>query len=406
MTDATVPPAPPSRNSASLPPAVPTSSVIGRIEKELRELWSTPVDSAKPGTAPQARACTMNLVVVAGSSELADRYTSVVDEVASSIPSRAIVVALEPHTVESSLRGDVTKVCPPNELVLCSERVRLTASGQVVDRVASAIEALCVPEIPTALVWLGRVHVDDPLFSSIARDVSRIILDTDYTSLTSLVALSKVTKRAPGAGPSDGRDHAELADLAWTRLATWQELCARFFDSPQHMAAANGVTEITVTQASEVGASVGSEASLLIAWLATRLGWTPGRISGQLRFKRPDGGDVKVKLASVKRPEGVAPAALAGVRLEARSEKVALIGTIERDLASGPEDGQKTRDADMLRWKLEVKGETVVEQNVRLGANKGAKLLERTLHRAPSDEVLLEAIAFAERVFDDGIITG
>ncbi len=395
--------APASRAPHSLPPSVPTSSVITRIERELRELWAQPSGTSVL-VAPTARACTMNLVVVAGSSDLADRYTRVVDEVAAAIPSRAIIVALEAETIESGLTGNVVKVGPPNEAYVGSERVRLTASGQVVDRVASAVEALCVPEVPTTLVWLGRVHVDDPVFRSIAREVQRVILDTDYTSLTSLVALAKVTA---------GRESAELADLAWTRLATWQELCARFFDGPHVMAAAHGVTELTVTQASEPGARLGSEAALLIGWLATRLEWTSGRMGGQLRFKRKDGGDVKVKLASVKQPDGVAPAALAGVRIVARAGDVGVVGTIERDLASGPaseppQDGvtRSTRDADMLRWKIEIAGEAPFEQQVRLGANKGAKLLERTLHRAPSDATLLEAIAFAERVFDDGVMTG
>jgi glucose-6-phosphate dehydrogenase assembly protein OpcA len=387
----------------SLPPSVPTSSVISRIERELRELWAQPSGSSVL-VPPTARACTMNLVVVAGSSDLADRYTRVVDEVAAAIPSRAIIIALEAETIESGLTGNVVKVGPPNEAYVGSERVRLTACGQVVDRVASAVEALCVPEVPTTLVWLGRVHVDDPVFRSIAREVQRVILDTDYTSLTSLVALAKVTA---------GRESAELADLAWTRLATWQELCARFFDAPHLMAAAHGVSELTVTQASEPGARLGSEAALLIGWLATRLGWTSGRMGGQLRFKRKDGGDVKVKLASVKQPDGVAPAALAGVRIAAHAGEVSVLGTIDRALASGPaseapQDGatRSTRDADMLHWKIEVGGEAPFEQQVRLGANKGAKLLERTLHRAPSDATLLEAIAFAERVFDDGVIAG
>ena len=403
MTDTPI-----SRAPHSLPPSVPTSSVLTRIERDLRELWAQPSGSNLLAP-PTARACTMNLVVVAGSSDLADRYTRVVDEVAAAIPSRAIVVALEAETIESGLTGTVIKVGPPDEAYVGSERVRLTASGQVVDRVASAVESLCVPEVPTTLVWLGRVHLDDPVFGSLMREVQRVILDTDYTSLTSLVALAKMTA---------GRPNAELADLAWTRLATWQELCARFFDAPAQMATAHGVTELTVTQASEPGARLGSEAALLIGWLATRLEWTSGRMGGQLRFKRKDGGDVKVKLASVKQPEGVAPAALAGVRIAARAAGVSLVGTIERDLASGPtsdrpRDGaevttRSTRDADMLHWKVQVTGDVSFEQQqqVRLGANKGAKLLERTLHRAPSDATLLEAIAFAERVFDDGIITG
>jgi glucose-6-phosphate dehydrogenase assembly protein OpcA len=195
------------------------------------------------------------------------------------------------------------------------------------DRVGSAVEALCVPEIPTSVVWLGRVHVDDPVFLSVAENAQRIILDTDYTSLSSLLHLARWAREAPG--------RPRFADLAWTRISTWQELCARFFDEPRLREHAMKVTRLSVRQAGDAGSRLGSEGSLLIGWLATRLGWKTSRMGGTLRFKRPDGGTVNLQLGTVKRPAQVAPGALAGVEIEAESGDLRLSGAIDRDLGWG-----------------------------------------------------------------------
>ena len=313
---------------SSLSAPAPASTVIARVENELRDIWAAP---ANAGEAPKARACTMNLVVVAGEREIADRYTSVIDEVTRSIPARAIIVALDPDAHGNALEADTTAVCAKGEGgVVCSERVRLVAIGGVCDRVGSAVDALCVPEIPTTVVWLGRVHVDDPVFLSVAENAQRIVLDTDFTSLTSLLHLARWTREAPG--------RPFLADMAWTRLSTWQELCARFFDEPSLQGLASSVTRVTLKQASDSGTRLGSEGALLLGWLATRLGWKTSRLGGALRFKRPDGGSVALSLGTVKRPAEVAPTALASVTIEAEGSGIVLKGSIQRELGSGLAD--------------------------------------------------------------------
>ena len=208
----------------------------------------------------------MNLVVAACSRDVADRYTAVVDEVTASIPSRAIIVALEPDAPTRALEGNASAVCVPGESgVVCSERVGLYASGSVCARVVSTVEALLVAEIPTTLVWLGRVHTDDDVFTSMASSAQRVVLDTEYTSLASLVQLAKWSRE------EDGRP--ALADLAWTRLATWQELCARFFDEERTREHARAITRVTVRQASDSGARtrVGGGAPARLAGDAARL---------------------------------------------------------------------------------------------------------------------------------------
>jgi glucose-6-phosphate dehydrogenase assembly protein OpcA len=376
------------------------TSLIARIEQELRDVWAAP----DPSGVPLSRVCTMNLVVVSSSLELRDRYTPVVDEVTASIPARAIVASVEADAEGDELDGSATAVCSlDGARKVCSERVLLTAKGNASVRIASAVEALLVPEIPTALVWLGRVHVDDPLFEALADSADRVLLDSEYTSVASLLHVARWARTRGG--------RLVVGDLAWTRLAPWQELLARFFDGKDTQGLAEHVTRVRIHQASEHGARLGPEPALLLGWMATRLGWKTHRLGGSLRFRRPDGGLVAIELGAVARPEGVAPLALAEVVVEATAEAGGTLrGAITRDLGSGasippPARGgaAATPDADVMRWRLESPSGHIAEQKVRLGANKAAKWLERTLHRQARDAAFDESVAFAEQIVDDGL---
>ncbi len=374
-----------STNSPSLRPA------LARIEGELRDLWR---DDAAPGEVQRTRVCTANLVVVASNRAVADAYTAVIDEVVLAVPARAVVVLLDPATEPATLEGGATAVCSVDGV--CSERISLRATGSACARVASAVDALLVPEIPTTLVWLGRVHVGDPVFRELALDAARIVLDTDYTSLASLLSLTRWVREDRARGP--------VADLAWTRLSTWQELAARFFDDPANRSLAASVDAITLTQASAPGSALGSETALFLGWLSSSLGLEIERLGGSIRLRRKDGGKVALRFVSTPRPEGVAPATLAGVKIEASHDGATLVGSIVRELASGRPD-DPTPDADVLEWSLARSGHPRMEQRVRLGSNKGARQLQRTLQRPAHDPLLEIAALFAEQLDEDGVVS-
>lgn len=371
-----------------------SSGLIGRLEKELQQLWETPGDGTRI-----ARVCTMNIEVVSPSTELLERYAPVIDEVTGSIPARAILAAIEPDSETNEITGAATGVASAeNAAKICSERVTLACRGNAAAGAASAIEAFLLPELPTTLVWLGRVHETDPIFEDLANDANRIILDSEYTSVASVIQVASWARKQPNA--------PQIADLAWTRIATWQEMLARFFDDAATRDLAMKVTKIRIVQASESGARLGPEAALLLGWVGTRLGWKTARLAGAMRFKRPDGGTITVELGSVARPEGVAPHTLATVMVEAGDDAhaPALRGTIERELASGLAEREGTTvDADVVVWKLHREDGTDIEQRVRLRANKAAKWLERTLHRPAIDNAFTESVAFAESIIQDGL---
>jgi glucose-6-phosphate dehydrogenase assembly protein OpcA len=310
------------------------------------------------------------------------------------------LATVEPDATTDGLDGSATAVCwMEGGRQICSERITLSCRGNAAARAASAIEAFLVPEIPTALVWLGRVHTDDPIFEDLANDANRIVLDSEYTSIGSVIHVASWARQQPNA--------PEIADLAWTRIAVWQEMLARFFDPPDCEALASKITRIRIKQADEPGVPIGSETALLLGWIGTRLGWKTTRLAGMLRFRRADGATIAVEISSVARPEGVAPHSLAALAVEAGEDpqRPALRGSIERVLASGlTEQEGTTPDADVLVWKLGLANGATLEQSVRLGANKAAKWLERTLHRPPNDAAFVESVAFAEHIVEDGLV--
>jgi glucose-6-phosphate dehydrogenase assembly protein OpcA len=368
--------------------SVSAAALLARLDKELREMWKASADSG----APMTRVCTMNIEVVAPTRELLDRYTAVVDEVTAAVPARAILASIEPDA-PSGIDGEVTAVCfPDGGKKICSERIILRIGGQSAAAAASAMESFLVPEIPTALVWLGRVHVDDPVFQDLANDAHRIVLDSTYTSIASLLHVAKWARTQPNA--------PHIADLAWTRISMWQEMLARFFDEADTRGLADQISKVSLKQASDAGERLGPEPALVLGWIATRLGWKTSRLGGALRFKRPDGGSVVVELGSVPRPRGVAPQTLSVLSVEAGEMR----GEILRELGSGlAADETSTVDADVVVWKRAMGAAPAIEHRVRMGANKAAKWLERTLHRPASDAAFTESVAFAEQIVEDGL---
>lgn len=365
----------------------PPSRVLARVDDELRALWTA---TPTAGELPRSRACTMNLVVVGATPDFASQGVPMVDWVVRHIPARAIVVGLDPDGPDD-LEATVAAICDP-ELgaagSVCSERVTLVARGVLCKRLSSCVDALCATDVPSTLVWLARVHSDDPAFMPLARGASRIVLDAALSSIASVARVVRYLRTLPA------RERPGLGDLAWTRLASWQELCARMFDPPRLRHLIQHVNRIKLVQAAPDDV-LGPEAALLLGWMATRLGWKTASLAGKLRLVRPDGGYVQIQL----RPQlqlggtgGRGRERLVGVEIAAAGGDLTMQGEIACDHVA---------DADVATWRVQVwaMGETQrLEQRTALRATEPAKVLERTLHRPPHDDALADAVLWADEL--------
>jgi glucose-6-phosphate dehydrogenase assembly protein OpcA len=279
---------------------------------------------------------------------------------------------------------------------VCSERITLVARGGVCARLPSCVATLCATDVPTTLVWLGRVHADDPVFEPLARDAARIVLDASLGSLGSLANVVYWARARAAA------DRPGVADLTWTRLAPWQELCARLFDEPRLRPLAGAVTRVTLAQSGVPGAPLGNEGALLLGWLATRLGWKTASLAGKLRLAQP-GGEAYVQVALRAEPAAKAPAGtLLAVRVEAAGAGARMQGEVALDPG----------DPDVATWRLEtaLAGEEPrrLEQHLRLRQTGSgpARLLDRTLHRPTQDPALADAAAWADELRGEELACG
>ncbi len=317
--------------------------------------------------------------MVTATADLAKRWVSIVDDVLQTIPARALIVGLDPDAEDSLEAGDGgLHARRGGSPAVCSGLVTLHARGSVCARVASCIDALCVIDVPTTLVWLGRVHADDLVFGPLAQNADRIILDTSQSS--SQGALSDLAHAVRWARGREEPTRPGVAGLAWTRLAPWQEMCARFFDEPRLRELAGRVTRLQMVQASAPGSTLGSEGGLVLGWLATQLGWKAVSLAGKLRLLRSDEGTVRTQLRAEPTHGRLGPSS--AIEIDAPSPSLSVHGTIRREPG----------DADAALWRLEVtgaNGETQrLDQRMRLRAGEPARLLERTLHRPAQDRRL------------------
>jgi glucose-6-phosphate dehydrogenase assembly protein OpcA len=375
-------------------PARRPSQVLARVDQELRALWAAaPSTSPSSLATPRTRACTMNLVVVVATPAQIDSWVAIVDEVLQSVPARALVVGLDPDGADD-IDAVVSPVCTPGAgTFVCSERVTLRMSGVYCSRVASCVDALAAPDVPTTTVWLARVRQDDPAFVPLARWSQRVVLDAANGSLSSLVHVVQWARARPA------NERPGISELLWTRLAPWQELCARMFDDARLRVLAGRVGRVRLVQASPAGSALGAEAALMLGWLATRLGWKASSLAGKLRLLRADGAHIQVQLQA--EPVPWAPrASLVAVELEAGDGATALRGEVVR---TGAEQG--VEGAGTWRLVVTVGGDTQrIEQRVRTFTDDPALLLERTLRRPAHDAALAESVAWADELGGDELV--
>jgi hypothetical protein len=171
-----------------------------------------------------------------------------------------------------------------------------------------------------------------------------------------------------------------FADMAWTRIAPWQDLCARFFDDPrtEH---AGAITRITIHQASEPARRSARRAR------CSSGGSRPARVARGREWAEPCGCDARTgttcscKSGASQRPEGVA----ARRRLRRHGGVVDGRRRAQGDDRSRARErrGDVRQDARCRRPHLAARrlGASRHRATRSPPANKGARVLERTLHR-------------------------
>lgn len=257
------------------------------IERELAQLWRH--EGAPDGEAPVTRACMSNLIAVCHSSDELATVNNEIPAIVCRHPARVLLLLADARQEGARLEAYVTThahIVEGRQQVV-SEHVIIEARGAVVRGLPSAVRGLLVGDLPTALWWATSEAPSQggQLFAELADLADQVI----YDSLGWPNALHHPLATARWAVGDRARQ--AVSDLAWRRLKLWRRLMAQALDPAVAPGILQGVREIEV----EHGHHAMTQAWLLTAWLALRLGWRPtkgamtGETESRWQFQAPHG---------------------------------------------------------------------------------------------------------------------
>lgn len=205
-----------------------------------------------------AAATTMNLIVYVDDESLQARADARAAQLTEKYPARIIVL----HTDREApkVRSSVRKI-GENALVH-AERIELGIADVAPETTCSAINMLRVPDTANVLWWTSQTVAGERLFDELVKIMDTVIVDSSGASAKDF-AIRELTRFF------HGEKRVLLRDLAYMRLAPWQDMVAQFFDDQRFLDELHRIDRVEITSGSV------AEGYYLVGWLASRLAWKP-----------------------------------------------------------------------------------------------------------------------------------
>jgi len=305
--------------------------------------------------------------------ELTQRYRVRAQEVA--VTTMTIVVYFEDPTIGALARDRIRTLAakhPSRVIVLdgtlaerehrvdAAEWVELGVKGAGAGAMRSAVDVLRLAEAPVVLLWIAPGIAGDARFAALSQGAQTIVynsslVDGRHAALCELAAYVELHPALP------------VADIAYLRLAPWQESVAMFFDGKD-------LDELFDLQRVEIACGSEPEAYYLLGWLASRLSWKPSTANALLKS---DGAAVAFE-----------------VRREGDPRRIRSIA-----LHSSHSTYAATADDAAQTIAMSVSGSSRHPQRYRPIDNPGiAALVERAILRGRNDRIFAESLAAAGRI--------
>ena len=242
--------------------------------------------------------------------------------------------------------------------------IELGAKGSNGALLRGAANALRLPEAPVILLWIAPGIGDDERFCALSRDARTVVYNSSLVDAGD-AALRQLVEYV------GGHPELPLADIAYLRLAPWQESVAILFDGEESSALAD-LTRVEIACGSD------PEAFYLLGWLASRLGWKPA--SGDT-LSGPSGKQIAFAIRREGEPRRIA--------------RVALTATASSFVAEVDPHGETIN--------LSVSGSRAKPPRLRAINNPGvAALVERAILSSQKDRVFQASLAAAGAILAFG----
>lgn len=252
---------------------------VSDISVILDQLRKSRQSTAPAKGAAAMRVATMNFVVFVDDPTHREWVLERACQVAGKHPSRLIV--LDSTSATSGLNLATSSRCAESSTVV-NERVDIGVASIAHGSIISLTQELAVPDIPTVLWWSGARLLQSRTFSGLAQLSATVLVDSSgkASGEETIRELGEFLARFPST---------QLNDLAFMRLAPWQEMIAQFFDDPALR------VDLFSLEALDIESGSDAEALYLGGWLASRLSWEP---AGRNAFRDRAGNAIRFSITT------------------------------------------------------------------------------------------------------------
>jgi glucose-6-phosphate dehydrogenase assembly protein OpcA len=261
---------------------------IGRIEKELKELWFS-ASKTEDGIAHVTRACVLNLILYSDDESAEQSASDLLDDIMMRHPCRAILALSAKSGGKQSLEAWVAARCHLTDAKsmkqICCEQITVRGDNVNSDELGSVVLPLVISDLPVFMWWQASSLTYDAIKPFLST-VDRVIVDS-ACKREALSLYSEVLAIMNGNEQAHSAAHPipfSCTDLNWRRSLPWRESLALAFDrrhselSPEYLA---GINKMEIRYGLPDGGNndeaswkgLTNQALLIVGWLSSTLGW-------------------------------------------------------------------------------------------------------------------------------------
>lgn len=274
---------------------------IADIDSGLDRLWAQFNQDVNVVNTVIMRACMSNLVIYCDTPQEAEVIGQEISVIVDAHPARVILLNESGNTGNGTIEAQIALYYTPQEegWQVCGERIDITASSAMKERLPYITRSLLIGDLPTTLWWVSQRPPPSTgdLFLQLSELVNQVIYD-NVGWVNPVQGVAMMTRWVESE-----QNSLVVHNLAWRRFTYWRKLIGQVLDP----GAAPGALEKLHTIEVKHGPHALASTWLLTGWLANRLGWqaTDGKAFSDSaliwRFKK-DGREIKFHVHRL--PEG------------------------------------------------------------------------------------------------------
>ena len=366
---------------------------IGEIEQQLARIWATPdlttEIEGEAGRHIAARTSVMNLVVIAGRPELAERCAATIQSLTGRHPSRTIVIQSADPDGPSWLDARIEAHCIlPREDApeTCAETIHLTAGGESGRHLGAIATPLIIHDLPVTVWWPGEPPFTTRPAQDLLAGADRLVVDGSSWSGDGLARLRDMAALL-------GTTRLAISDFAMVRQSRWREAIASTFDDPDFLPYQRSIRRIAVTYGTRDETETPGSTNLVkpvyhVGWLASRLGLS---VAQPLAPVDPHGrelaatlSDRRARIAVTIRPERSPMPSGTTLRVELLADRRG--SELRIDV---------TAEAETVHVRVSQDGSEVLDRRFRAARRTDVDLLAEVIETGGRDPVAIGALRLA-----------